>query len=467
MKNAREMFEGKKVTLLGLGLHGGGVGTAQCLSEWGAKVTVTDIKTADQLTPSLRKLKGYKNITLVLGQHREEDFTRADRVVISPAVSWSSPYVRLAIARGVPVDMDASIFFSLCDVPIIGITGTKGKTTTSTFIHAILREAGIDAHLVGVGQLPVLPYLKNLKKKSVVVFELSSWRLSALGRMRISPGIGVFRNFFPDHLNYYKTLEEYFDDKRVIYAYQKPTDTVVLNVGNEEIRNHLKEVPSRVLAFSWKDEGFDPGIFRRGEEVFLRQDGEETRIVSLKEVRLRGKHVFESLLAGLGASYAYGLSPRQLQKGALACKGVPHRLEFVREVGGVRYYNDTTATIPEASLSGIESFTQPVILIAGGSEKNLSYQEFAEQAVSRVKRVVLLRGEASDRMRRAFANVLGTAYREEDFPSADSMKQAVHIAKSFAEKGDVVLLSPGASSFGMFQNEFDRGEQFRAEVKKL
>ncbi|MFZ5982289.1 MAG: Mur ligase family protein, partial [Patescibacteria group bacterium] len=202
-----EELKGKKITVMGLGLHGGGIGTIKFLSGVGAKVTVTDIKAKEELAQSLEKIKGLKNVETVFGQHRREDFIKADMVIKNPGVPWNNQHIKLALENDVPVEIDASLFFKLCQNPIIGITGTKGKTTTASLIFEILKTAGKNPLQVGVGQVSVLDKLELLKKDTWVVFELSSWRLSGLGRAKLSPQIAVWTNFYPDHLNYYKDLE--------------------------------------------------------------------------------------------------------------------------------------------------------------------------------------------------------------------------------------------------------------------
>lgn len=467
MIDTKQLFYGKRITVFGLGLHGGGVGTIQFLSRVGARITVTDIKTKEQLQPSLQKLSRLKGVTYVLGQHREEDFTRADRVIISPAIPWTNPYVCRALDRGIPVDMDSSLFFTLCPNRIIGVTGTKGKTTTATFIHAILRGSNIDAVLVGVGQLPVLPVLEKIKKNTVVIFELSSWRLSALRWIRKSPSVGVFKNFLPDHLNYYKTMDQYFEDKSMIYRFQSKEDWMVINEDDEKLRSIEGNIPSRIFSFSWGDRGKENSVFIRDGVVVVREQNLETALVPIDSLSLRGRHTSMNLLGAIGALKAFGFSTQIIRGGVGACKDIPHRLEFIRDVMGVRYYNDTAATIPEATISAVESFTQPIILIAGGSHKGLVYRDFADRVSHRVKNIILFKGDASENMKKSLKASLGDRYEESDYFMADSMKQAVRYAQSIATSGDIVLLSPAAASFGMFRDEFDRGDQFVKEVKNL
>ena len=195
-------LKGKKVTVMGLGLHGGGVGTIKFLAEVGAKVTVTDIQSKEKLQSSLEKIKGYKNIQCAFNQHRIEDFTNTEMIIKSPPIPWSNKHIKAALEKDIPVEVDSSLFFKLCPCPIIGITGTKGKSTTSSLIWEILEKSGKSPIKVGISQISVLDKLLKIKKNNIAVFELSSWRLSALGRYGLSPQIAVFLNIFPDHLNY-------------------------------------------------------------------------------------------------------------------------------------------------------------------------------------------------------------------------------------------------------------------------
>lgn len=462
-----KFFSGKRVTVFGLGLHGGGVGTVRFLAKNGARVTVTDIKSKEQLRPSMEKLKDLKNVGYILGQHRNEDFTKVDMVVVSPAIPWTNAYVKRALDAGVSVEMDSSLFFRFCKNPIIGVTGTKGKTTTATFIHAMLAESNVPTIKVGVGQIPVLSNLEKIKKDTVVVFELSSWRLSALKNVKKSPPIGVFKNLYPDHLNWYKTLEAYLDDKKNIYRYQSPKDWMIVNYDDRTLKGLLDEISSQIVVFSFHKISRSHSVYVDEGVIYLNDGNDERKIVSLKNVDVRGRHTISNILAALGAVYAYGLTVDKMREVVHVCGSVPHRLELVGEVRGVRYYNDTTATIPEAVLSALDSFTQPVVLIAGGSHKGLKYDVFSEAALRKVKKIILLKGSASERMKTSFSKALGENYNESNFPEMHSMEEAVRAASEISESGDVVLLSPAAASFGMFDNEFDRGDQFRSAVNAL
>ena len=253
-------------------LHGGGVATVRFFADAGAKVIATDMKTEKELAPSLEKLKDLKNITFVLGQHRMEDFENVDMVVKGPAVPWNSKHIQAALKKKIPVEMDSSIFFKLCKLPIIGVTGTKGKTTTSTLIAEILKTRRKKVFTAGIGQKPVLDVLDEIgeEKNGVVVFELSSWSLSALGRVELSPHIAVITNIYPDHLNYYGTMEKYIADKKYIFSNQKPEDYVILNYDNEITRVLADGAKSKVIFFS-QPSFADIRFYDRDIDVFVRE----------------------------------------------------------------------------------------------------------------------------------------------------------------------------------------------------
>lgn len=464
-------LKGKRVTVFGLGLNDGGVGTVRFLVGQGAReIIVTDIKKREELSASLEKLASFKNVTYVLGQHRPEDFSRTDLVVKNPVVPWTNEYVRLAEKSGVPVEMDSSLFFDFCRNPIIGVTGSKGKTSVSSMLAHLLRAGAVPVSAVGVSQSPVLGALEKLSPSDTVVFELSSWRLSALGRKKRSPKLSVVTNIFPDHLNYYKTMVGYIRDKKYIYEFQKKGDMVVLNADDETTRAFADDAPGRVLFFSAKGDlrGHDGALFRDGIAV-LSFGGEEYPMFSFDDVKIPGEHNRVNMLAASLAAVAYGLPKEKIRKGVHAFAGVPHRLELVAEKRGISYWNDTAATIPEAAIGALRAFEgKNIILLAGGSDKNLSFGSFAREILARTKGVVFFEGAATEALKRELCGIIPETERGDcRFEEVASMAKAVEIASRGAQEGDIVLLSPGAASFGLFKNEFDRGNQFREAVAAL
>lgn len=457
-------LKGKKITVMGLGLHGGGIGTVRFLVSAGAKVIVTDLKSKEYLAPSLEKLKDLKGVEYVLGQHRLEDFANVDMVVKTPPAPWTSKHIKLALEKNIPVEIDSSLFFKLCPNPIIGVTGTRGKTTTASLIYEILKMAGKNPIKAGIGQISVLDKLKELKKDSIVIFELSSWRLSALGRNKISPKIAVITNIYPDHLNHYKSMAEYIADKKNIFLHQKAGDVCVINDDNEITRNMESEIKAEAIKFSMHKISDGKTVYIDSEEIYLNNGIDDKKIMSVAEVKVKGRHNLSNILAAIGVAEALGIETDSVKKAITEFKGLPHRLEFVREIDGVQYYNDTSATSPEGAISGISSFSEPIILIAGGSDKKLDMAEFAKTISEKVKGVIFLKGEGTEKIIAELRKIIPDA---EKFKIVESMDKAVELAKNSAENGDVVLLSPGTASFGLFTNEFDRGNKFKEAVNGL
>lgn len=457
---------------MGIGLLGGGVATVRFFADAGARVIATDMKTGKELEASIEKLKDLKNIKFILGQHRTEDFENVDIVIKSPAAPWSSKHIQAALKKKIPVEMDSSIFFKLCRLPIIGVTGTKGKTTTATLIAEILRVAGKKVFTAGIGQKSVLGALDEIgdEKDGVVVFELSSWRLSALGKEKLSPHIAVITNIFPDHLNYYGTMEKYIADKKYIFANQKPDDYIVLNWDNETTRELAGDAKSKVAFFSTEFSKRPTSTIEMSDvyvangKILFSNNGEQKIICDLNDIKLRGGHNIGNILAAVAATSSFGIAPEKICEAIKKFKAVPHRLEFVREIDKVKYYNDTAATMPDAAIAGINSFSKGIILIAGGADKNLEFDKLAKVIAEKVKKLILLKGEATEKLKSELKKINAEKIIDSEF---DSMEKAVVRAKSLAGPGDVVLLSPGAASFGLFLNEFDRGEKFRQAVEKL
>lgn len=453
---------------MGIGLHGGGAATVRFFSDAGAKVIATDMKTEKELAPSIEKLKDLKNVTFVLGQHRMEDFTNVDMVVKSPAVPWNSKHIQVALKKKIPVEMDSSVFFKLCKLPIIGVTGTKGKTTTATLIAEILKGAGKKVFMVGIGQKPVLDALNEIEKtkKGIVVFELSGWRLSALGRSNLSPHVGVITNIFQDHLNYYGTMEKYITDKKYIFASQKSDDFVILNYDNEMARILADNAESKKIFFTTNSniDSADNFIGVKEGKIFYKNGSKEEAICDLGDVNLRGGHNLSNILAAAVATIAYGITTEKICEAVKNFRGVPHRLELVRELEKVKYYNDTAATVPDAAIAGVSSFSERITLIAGGADKKLDFKEFAKVIGEKVRKIILLKGEATEKIKTELKKIGAEKTIDSEF---NNMEKAVVRAKNISGPGDVVLLSPGAASFGLFLNEFDRGEKFREAVAKL
>lgn len=435
-------FAGKRVLIMGLGLQGGGVGVARFFAQKKAKVLVTDLKTKKELASSLALLADLP-ITYVLGKHREVDFKNTDLVIRNPDVARDSPYLAIARRYGALVEMDESLFLRLCPnlKNVIGVTGTRGKTTTAHLIGKIFGKAGY--HTLLGGNLPgvaTLSLLDKITSKTRVILELSSWQLQGLEADKISPHIAVITNIYPDHLNRYKNMGDYIADKKIIFKYQKKEDFLVLNAKNKITKSFAKEAKSKIIWFCKSDV---PGTIRTS-------------------FKLRGSHNLENLAAACMTAKIFKIDDKICQKATSEFYGIPYRLEEIRTVNGVTYVNDTTSTTPVASLAALRSYEgRPIILIAGGASKNLDLTELGQEISKKVKAVILLEGSATSELEKAITAKKLILGRFNNF------KKAILTAKNKAVPGDVVLLSPGCASFGMFKNEFDRGEQFNNVVFSL
>jgi len=461
------LYKNKKVTVMGIGLHGGSVSMIQWLSGQGAKVTATDKKPKEELTKSIEKIKDLKNIKIITGQHRMEDFTNADLVIKNPIVSWENKYIKAATENKIPVEMDASLFFKYCkSKKIIGVTGTKGKTTVALLVLNMLRNEGNDVVGVGIGQEPVMAKLEKITPETWVVFELSSWRCSALGKMKTSPAISVVTNIFPDHLNYYNSMEDYIDDKLNIIRYQTENDYAIFNADDETTPQLIQTSEAKDLLFSLSSLEDREGAYIKEGSITLALEGEEIPIIPVSEIGLRGPHNIYNACAMCAVGAAIEMPAEIMSKTLRDFKNVHHRLELIDEVKGIKFFNDSAATTPEAALAGINSFTEKIHLICGGSSKKLSLDNFAKKIAGNknILKIYLLKGEATENLE---AKIKNNGASSKIVKTYDNIKDAVLMAYQNAQKSEVVLLSPGCASFGMFANEYDRGNKFIEIVEKI
>ena len=450
----------KRVLVFGLGVHGGGIGVARWLVTQGARVTVTDMKHADELQSSLDALRGLP-IEYVLGEHREQDFLNADLIVRNPAVPRESKWLAFAAEHNIPVEMEMGLFVQRLPrgmAQVIGITGTKGKTTTTLMVGEILKRANPKTVVAGNLRVSALDLLERIDAETPVVLELSSWQLEAFPQHKISPHIAAITNIAPDHLNRYRDMDDYANAKRIIYNYQQPGDFIVLNFDNK-ILTQLPRGFGKVIWTSAK-RSLNQGAYRNKNMLVFRDEAGVRKMIDVNELRVAGEHNIENALTAIAIATSWGATPEQIAQALREFRGAPHRQELVREIRGVRYINDTTATAPAASIAAINTFAasaKNIILIAGGSDKGLDFAVMAQAIVSKVKHVILLEGSATEKLERAIVEANGSSLI---VGRLDSLVKAVERARELASDGDVVLLSPGCASFGMFANEFERGEEF-------
>lgn len=453
-------LQGARVTVMGLGEHGGALGNIKWLHDQGARLVVTDLKSPTDLQASIRQMGDVSDIEWVLGKHREEDFTKADLVVMNPAVSRHSPYIELARARGVRVEMDSSLFFQLFDKKrIIGVTGSKGKSSTTTAIGQVL---GIKT--IGLEGTSPLASLKDLGKEDQVVFELSSWRLEPLQARAMSPGTAVVTSIYRDHLNTYDSWEQYIETKKTLVRYQGKGDLALLNFDDEILRGWAKDLDCEVASYALQDYQ-TRGIFIRGDKIIVRWSAQEEIIMTVKDLPMRYAQEVRNLLPAIFLAWQKGMPKEKLKLAVQQIKALPHRMEAVAVIDGVEYINDSAATMPDATMAALEALSEKrIIHILGGNDKELDFTRWAaKENQTNIKAMLWLPGNASEKMRQAYQAAGGRHTSEK----VQDMAEAVERAAGLAEPGEVVLLSPGATSFGSFKNEFDRGNRFKAAVNKL
>lgn len=442
----KEKYQNKKVLVVGLGLQGGGEGVARFFSRLKAKVIVTDKKEKKDLISSIKKLEKYP-IEYHLGGHQLKDFLTADLIIKGPSVPWQLPEIQKALENNVPVDMEISFFAQYFPGKIIGITGTRGKSTTTNLIFNLLKENGLPVHLAGnLPGISTISYLENLSEKDYVVAELSSWSLSSFHRKKISPHIAVFTNFYPDHLNYYQNMDEYFYDKMAIFLYQKKEDYLVIN-------KNLKKIFFKKLK-SLK-------INHQGRKIWFDKDDFVKKLKYLK-----GDHNRENAAASFFVGKIFKIKENKIISSLVNFSGLPFRQQIVGKKKNVFFINDSTSTTPISTIKAIEAFSHKnIILILGGNSKKLPFVELIRK-LNLVKKIILLKGSFTDEIL-PFLKKL--PQKKLSSLIYDDLEKAVICAFEEAKKysSSVVLFSPGATSFSLFNNEFHRAETFNQIVKKI
>lgn len=461
----KNKYKNKKVLIMGLGLHGGGVGSAKFFSKIGSNVIVTDLKSKKELISSVDKLKKYKNIKYILGEHRDEDFKEADLIIKNPGVRNNSKFLKIAVDNNIKIDTDIGIFFELCENKIIGITGTKGKSTTTKLITEFL-QTKYKVFVGGNYRVSVLDMLDDLKNNDLVILELSSWQLEGLEQHKISPQISVLTNLFEDHLNTYdNSMQNYADAKNMIFKFQNKEDFAIINSDNENTFKYfnIKKIKSDKIFFGRNKKIINKSTINRSSFLF-----NNNKIIELKNFKLLGDHNIQNALAGIAVAKILNIENKNIEKVIKKFKAPEGRQELIREYKGIKFINDTTATSPAGVIQALNSIPGKIILIAGGVDKNLDYKEFCEILIKKydkkeLKHLILFRNDFTT----ATDKILDIIKNKIIYEFADSMKDAVKKAYAKSQKKDIILLSPGGASFGMFQHEFDRGEQFNKEVKRI
>jgi len=478
-------IQDKVVTVMGLGRYkqGSGVGAAKWLLRHGAQIVITDLKSDKELKESVdlvmewyekyRREYPDRNIyapVFILGQHREDDFTNVELVVKNPDVPKESVYVQKAQEAGVRVESDVSLFMHFYPHPMVAVTGTRGKSTTTALIGEMLKtlhEKAVTAGNIMHSPLEELDWLLDEKQPVPVVLEMSSWLLESLEHINKGFEVAVLTNVSEDHLDRYASFEAYIAAKEMVFRKQTHAQKAVLNYDHEIVRRVGEKVPSKRYWFSHSPLPAElMGAWLDAEgALWLRTEAGERKLCHVKEwPALQGVHNFENAMAATLAASVSGVTDGDLCAVLRTFEGLPGRQQSVREFEGVTYVNDTNATSPDGVIVALKRFgdeaRKHLVLIVGGKGKGFGFDKMAEEIRKVCKHVVYLEGTSTDDIEKAVGDGIPASY-------AASMDEAVQAARKAAAEGDVVLLSPGTASFGLFKNAYDRGGQFVEAVKNL
>lgn len=447
-------FELRGKRVLAVGLARTGVATALFCAARGAQVTATDSRTENEVGDAIAKLRD-AGVTLELGGHREKTFLDQDLIISSPGVPADEAHLQAARAKGITIWSEIELAYRFMKGRLIGITGSNGKTTTTSLVEHILKMAGIQTILAGNIGTPLIGCVDAMQDGTWTVAELSSFQLELIDTFR--PNIGVFLNLTPDHLDRHHTLEAYGAAKARLFENQIGEDIAIVNADDAATAPYAPSLP-RVYWFSRKQR-VARGAYVRDEEIVFRQNGNEEVLLKLEDVPLAGAHNLENVLAAAAATRLADAPAVAIRKGVRSFAGVEHRLEFVAEIGGVRYYNDSKATNVDATLKALNAFPGRILVILGGKDKGSDYTALQEPL--REKAILaLLIGAAAEKIEKQIAGSVA-------LERAETLDRAVETASHAAQRGDVVLLAPACASFDQFQNYEQRGRVFKDLVRQL
>ena len=459
LKEFNEYIRFRKVAVIGLGVSN--IPLLDYLYEKKAQVTVFDERTIDEIPQNIiNKINTYE-FKNSFGKNCLENLKGFNIIFRSPSCLPTKPELQEEANRGAIVTTEVEMLMEMCPCKIIGVTGSDGKTTTTSMINAILQKAGYNTFLGGNIGTPLFTKLPEIKPDDIVVLELSSFQLM---NMHVSPDISVITNITPNHLNIHKDYEEYIEAKKNIFKYQDEKGILILNYDNDITRSCSKEANGKVIFFSSKEK-LDNGFIVDENVVKECEDKVRKHILNTDEVILRGNHNFQNIATALAATKTLVDTDVAVQA-IKEFKPVEHRIEFIREIDGVKWYNDSASSSPTRTLSGINAFKENIILIAGGYDKNLDYGPLAKPVVDKVSALILI-GQTAEKIFDAVKGEADKQNKKIDIYMCDSLEQTIDIAKKSAKKGDVVLFSPASASFDMFKNFADRGEKFKNLVNNI
>ncbi len=449
----KEYIKGKDVTVLGIGISN--LPLIRMLCALGANVTACDKKSLEALGDTACELKAL-GVSLHTGDGYLDELC-GDIIFKTPGMRYDIPQLIDAVSRGITVTSEMEVFFELCPAEIIAVTGSDGKTTTTTLIYEMLKAQGHTCFLGGNIGAPLLDRVDQIKPEDKVVVELSSFQLHT---MKKSPHIAVVTNLSPNHLDMHKSMDEYIDAKCNIFRYQTSSDKLIINGENEITASFAAKATASTYLFG-RNHSYSTGIFLENDVICVSENGAVTPVLRVSDIKLPGVHNIENYMAAIGAVWGkVGIDA--IRNVARNFGGVHHRLELVRELDGVRYYNSSIDSSPTRTAAALSAFSKPVIVIVGGYDKKIPFEPLGKTLTERAKAVVLM-GATAEKIEAAIKAAGGTMplYR------AENMEQAISLCKNAACNGDIVVLSPACASFDKYKNFEQRGEHFTAVVNAL
>ncbi len=454
-----KFLSGKKVAIIGLGVSN--LPMLDYLHNLNAKVSIFDKKDREKFEEEvISKIEKY-NFNLFTGENNLENLNGFDIIFRSPSCRPDKPEILKEVERGAILTSEIEMVLKLAPCKIIGVTGSDGKTTTTSLIYAILKDAGYNCFLGGNIGIPLFTEIKNMTPNDIVVLEMSSFQLM---NMEVSPNISVITNIAPNHLDIHKSYEEYIDSKKNIFRNQKENDTLVLNYDNEITKKFIKEAKGNVIYFSSKSK-LDNGVIFDDGLIKICKDGIRRHVLAQKDMKLRGIHNCENACAAIAATASL-VSVEDQIKTIEDFSGVEHRLELVRNINGINWYNDSIGTSPSRTIAGLNSFNEKIVLIAGGYDKHLDYTPIAKPIVNNVSKLILM-GATADKIHDAVIKELTLEHKSMPIYHCNTLKETVELANQIAEEGEIVLFSPASASFDLFKNFAERGNKFKELVNEL
>ena len=452
-------LRGKKVAVIGLGVSN--TPLLEYLHNLETKVTVFDNRTIETIDKhALGRVYEY-DMKTALGENSLSELVGFDIIFRSPSCMPTKPEIQAELARGAILTSEIEMTMELCPGKVIAVTGSDGKTTTTSLIYEILKQQGYSCYLGGNIGIPLFTKIPEMTPEDIVVLELSSFQLM---NMKISPDIAVITNITPNHLDIHGSYDEYIEAKENIFQYQNENGIVVLNYDNDITKNMQEKIKGKTILFSSKEK-LENGYIADNEIIKFCENGLRRHIIDTKNILLKGNHNHENICAALAATSTLADIDNQI-KAIANFKGVEHRLEFVRELDGVKWYNDSIGSSPTRTIAGLKSFEESIVLIAGGYDKHLEYEPLAKPIIEKVSNLILL-GQTSEKIYKAVERELKSENKTLPIYKCQTLEEAVQRAKNLAKEGEVVLLSPASAAFDMFKNFAQRGEIYKELVKKL